>query len=128
MKVITTAIVFLIALGFSFSVLANHEEHLTPEQAAKLQELYDTTQMVYFTEVGEIVLMAKGCNLTKDLDEKYQGLFKYVVYATDAENNVHEGCWYADVDAVYTHFPELGDVVTQYKHEQFVNRNELTEV
>ena len=127
MKVITSAIVFLIALGLSFSVFAAHEK-LTPEQAEQLQEMYDTTQMVYFTEVGEIVLMAKGCQIPEELAKKFKGLFRFAVYATDAEGNVHEGCWYADVGGVYTNFPELGDIVTKYKHEQFVNRNELTGV
>jgi hypothetical protein len=127
MKVITTAIIFLIVLGFSLSVFAEHEKHLTPEQKHELQELYDTTQMVYFTEVGEIVLMAKGCEITKELDDKYKGLFRYAVYATDIDK-VHEGCWYADSETVYTHFPELGDLVLTYKHEQFNNRKELTEL
>lgn len=79
-------------------------------------------ELIMETDVGEVVLTDKPCNL--DVHPRYFS-FNLAAYATEFEHDTHFGCWAMVDNTVYIHFPELGDVMATYKAQLFHPRPTL---
>jgi len=87
----------------------------------KAEELIE--ELIMETDVGEVVLTSLPCEIS--LAHTRYNNFNYYAYATEEGHDHHLGCWRAEENTVYIHYPELGDVMATYKKGLFHPRNTL---